>query len=237
MVEMTSLVGWVEERNPTKVVGICCVVEMTSSVRLRFRKEGLVRFISHLDWTRSILRGMARADVPFVYTQGFSPRPKISFGPPLSLGWESETELIEIEVGARLPRPCLMDLSQKINENLPCGLRLIEAVFVNKKGLLNKEIKYVTYSVGLPKDFDKELLEEKLVAAGFSPRSFISQAKACGYGYDYQFSPITGHDYFILKVEVSARMKDVLNEISEPLGEFSIFVKRLAFYDKDWNRI
>lgn len=164
---------------------------MTSFIRLRFRKEGLVRFISHLDWTRAVLRAMNRAGVPFVWTQGFSPRPKVSFGPPLALGWESETELIEIEIARKVD---LMGLSQKINENLPQGMQLIEAIFVSKKGGLNKEIKYIAYSV----DFSR--------------------------------------DRFVLKVEASARMKDILNEISGSLGESSVSVKRLAFYDKDWNR-
>lgn len=175
-----------------------------SHVRLRFKKEGLVRFISHLDWTRAVLRAMRRADVPFVWTQGFSPRPKVSFGPPLSLGWESETELMEIEVAEMVD---LMNLSQRINQNLPQGMQLVEAIFVGRGDQVGRQfvgdgharplrdIKYIAYSVDFPRD------------------------------------------HFVLKVEAARRMKDILNEISESLGESSVFVKRLAFYDKDWNRI
>lgn len=199
----------------------------TFSVRLRFMKTDLIRFISHLDFTRSILRAMARADVPFIYSQGYSPRPKISFGPPLTLGWESETEMMEIELAGKND---WKDLSQRINENLPKGLLLSEVVFVSKKGLLNKEIKYIAYSLGLPKDFDLKLIEEKL------------NTKFAGKGIEMlKDESRSGNDltksYFILKVEVSVKMKDVINEISESSGRFYIFVKRLAFYNKDGNRI
>jgi radical SAM-linked protein len=199
----------------------------TFSVRLRFQKTGLVRFMSHLDFTRSILRAMARADVPFIYSQGYSPHPKISFGPPLSLGWESETELMEIELAGKND---WKDLSQRINENLPDGLMLSEVVFVSKKGLLNKEIKYIAYSIVLPKDFDEKLIEKKL-SVKFADKKIEIFKDEDRSGDDLTKS------YFVLKVEETLKMKDVLNEICESSGWFYIFVKRLAFYDKDGNRI
>ncbi|MEW6088046.1 MAG: TIGR03936 family radical SAM-associated protein [bacterium] len=200
---------------------------LTFYVRLRFKKEGLVRFISHLDFTRSILRGLARTGVPFVYTQGYSPRPRISFGPPLSLGWESETELMEIEVAEKAD---WMDLSRKVNENLPKGLNLAEVVFVNKKGMLNKEIKYIDYCIDLPKDFNKELLQKRLNIKFTGKRIELSQDEKRSKNNPEK-------DYFILKTEESVKMKDVLNEINESSGWFCVFVKRLAFYDKNENRI
>ncbi|MDD5772482.1 MAG: TIGR03936 family radical SAM-associated protein [bacterium] len=199
----------------------------TFSVRLRFKKEGLVRFISHLDFTRSILRAMGRADIPFLYSQGYSPHPKISFGPPLSLGWESETEMMEIELAGKND---WKDLSEKINKNLPEGLMLSEVVFVSKKGLLNKEIKYIAYRLSLPRDLDKELLERKL-SAKFADKKIEIFNDESRSGNDLT------KNYFVLKVEESVKMKDVLNEITESSGWFYIFVKRLAFYDKDGNRI
>jgi radical SAM-linked protein len=170
---------------------------------------------------------MARADVPFLYSQGYSPHPKISFGPPLTLGWESETEMMEIELAGKND---WKDLSKRINENLPEGLMLSEVISVAKKGLLNKEIKYISYSLGLPKDLNEKLIEEKLSIKFAGKRIEI-----------YKDEGRSGNDltknYFVLKVEESVKMKDVLNEISESSGRFYIFVKRLAFYDKDGNRI
>ena len=57
-------------------------------VTITFYKNGLVRFISHLDFVRFIYRALRRADLPFAISQGFSPRPKVSFGQALKVGAE-----------------------------------------------------------------------------------------------------------------------------------------------------
>ena len=56
-----------------------------------------MRFLGHLDLTRMLLRTLRRAGVPLVYSQGFNPKPKVSFGPALSLGVVSEAEYMDFE--------------------------------------------------------------------------------------------------------------------------------------------
>ena len=48
-------------------------------VRIRFSKRGPVRFISHRDIARAFERAFRIAELPIAFTQGFSPRPKVSF--------------------------------------------------------------------------------------------------------------------------------------------------------------
>jgi radical SAM-linked protein len=43
-------------------------------------------------------RGMRRANIDMVYTEGFNPHPKMVFGLPLSVGIISETEYVDIEL-------------------------------------------------------------------------------------------------------------------------------------------
>ena len=65
-------------------------------VRIRFSKQGKVRFTSHRDVARIWERALRRADIPIAYTEGFSPRPKLSFGLALSTGHESLGEYLDV---------------------------------------------------------------------------------------------------------------------------------------------
>lgn len=67
-------------------------------VRIRYSKQGKVRFLGHRDVARIWERVWRRAGVPVAYTEGFSPRPKMAFGLALSTGYESDCEYIDVEI-------------------------------------------------------------------------------------------------------------------------------------------
>jgi radical SAM family uncharacterized protein/radical SAM-linked protein len=67
-------------------------------VRVQFSKTGKLRYLSHLELVTAILRGLRRAAVPFDFSKGFHPSPKISFGPPLNVGVAGEREYFDMEV-------------------------------------------------------------------------------------------------------------------------------------------
>ncbi len=69
-------------------------------LRVRFQKLGKVRWISHRDIARCIERAVRRADLPVAYSEGFTPRPRISFGLALPTGAESLAEYIDIDFKA-----------------------------------------------------------------------------------------------------------------------------------------
>lgn len=71
-------------------------------VRIRFRKEGDLRFISHRDLLRTIERIFRQADLPVNRSEGFHPRPRMSFPLALSLGVASTDEVFEIELAAEV---------------------------------------------------------------------------------------------------------------------------------------
>lgn len=68
------------------------------NVRLFYTKKGRMRFVSHLDMTRFAARIIKKAGLPVWYTEGFNPRPYITFALPLSLGFESEREIMDIRL-------------------------------------------------------------------------------------------------------------------------------------------
>ena len=53
---------------------------------IRYTKTGAARFLSQHDTRRTWERVTRRANLPLAYSQGFSPKPRLSFGPPLSVG-------------------------------------------------------------------------------------------------------------------------------------------------------
>ncbi len=67
-------------------------------VRVVFSKKGALQFISHLDLMRTMTKLVVRANINVYYTEGFNPKPKLVFALPLSVGTESELELVDLKV-------------------------------------------------------------------------------------------------------------------------------------------
>jgi radical SAM-linked protein len=93
-------------------------------VWLRFAKTGPLRFVGHLDLARAFDRAVRRAGLPVAYTEGFNPRAKISFGPPLPLGLESECEVCAIDLAGPVSAA---EFADSLAAQLPAGLRVLGA--------------------------------------------------------------------------------------------------------------
>lgn len=92
-------------------------------VRLRFSKTGQAKYISHLDTNRVFSRAFARAKINLWYTQGFNPRPYMSFSLPLSLGVESYCENVDIRIIDDLTDE---EIKNRVNDALPLGIRIVD---------------------------------------------------------------------------------------------------------------
>ncbi len=68
------------------------------NVRVFYKKSGPLRFVSHLDMNRTMQRLVRRANLPVWYTEGFNPHPYITFALPLSLGFESDYEVMDMRL-------------------------------------------------------------------------------------------------------------------------------------------
>lgn len=66
--------------------------------RVRYDKRGKIRFLSHRDLARVWERTLRRSGIRVAYSEGFSPRPKLSFGLALSTGYESLGEYLDIDL-------------------------------------------------------------------------------------------------------------------------------------------
>ena len=67
-------------------------------IRIKFRKNGVLRFVGHLDIMRYFQKAMRRANIDIKYSEGFSPHQIMSFAAPLGVGITSDGEYFDIEV-------------------------------------------------------------------------------------------------------------------------------------------
>ena len=96
--------------------------ERVQRLRITFACDDAVKYISHLDLMRVWERVMRRAHVPVVYSQGFSPHPRIAMAAPLAVGVSSEAELLDVVLHARVR---FDEISAAIEAQLPAGLRIV----------------------------------------------------------------------------------------------------------------
>ena len=94
-------------------------------LRLRYTKRGRLRFTSHRDLARAFERALRRAGVPMAQSQGFNPRPKISWANAVPTGVASEAEYVELQLAEQVD-PAV--LCTELNRALPAGMDLVEAV-------------------------------------------------------------------------------------------------------------
>ena len=88
---------------------------------INFTKTEEASLLGHLDLMNVMKRSMRRADFPMRYSEGYNPRPKISFPTSLSLGIESLDEWCEIEL---LEKVDPEKLKQDLNKSLPKGITI-----------------------------------------------------------------------------------------------------------------
>ncbi len=102
--------------------------------RALFEKTGNAVWMSHLDLMRLFQRAFKRAGLPLTHTQGFNPRPSVSIALPLSVGVESQCELLDFDLdGAQVP---CNEICDRLNSALVAGVRVRE-VYENGSKIKN----------------------------------------------------------------------------------------------------
>jgi radical SAM-linked protein len=114
-------------------------------VRIRFVKRGKVRFISHRDVARAFERAFRIEQLPLAFTEGFSPRPKVSFGLALSVGHESEAEYLDVELTGGID---VAQLPDRLTPALPEGMESTGAVqLVDRAPALQEAVTEVQFRI------------------------------------------------------------------------------------------
>lgn len=98
---------------------------------LKFSKDGYFKYTSHLDLLRFFKRSFKRAKIKLEFSQGFNPHPKIGFAQPLSLGYESDYEILEFET-RELENE--VEMLESLRVFMPQGLNILKCKKYNLGG-------------------------------------------------------------------------------------------------------
>ena len=93
--------------------------------RIKFRKNGVMKFIGHLDVMRFFQKVMRRADIPIAFTGGFSPHMIMSFANPLGVGLTSDGEYFDIELTEEID---MHDAVKRMNTVMVEGIEVVSMV-------------------------------------------------------------------------------------------------------------
>lgn len=128
--------------------------------RALFEKTGNAVWISHLDLMRLFQRAFKRAGLPLTHTQGFNPRPSVSIALPLSVGVESQCELLDFDLdGVQVPCDEICD---RLNSALVEGVRVIsvyeDGAKIKNLALL-RSVVMLEYDNGVPEGAGERIRE------------------------------------------------------------------------------
>jgi len=132
--------------------------------RALFQKTGDAVWMSHLDLMRVFQRAFKRAGLPLTHTHGYNPRPSVSIALPLSVGVQSQCELLDFDLEGN--DVSCEEIRDRLNQALVSGVRVIKVYRDGRKirdlSLLDC-IVTLEYDNGLPADAKKQM--EKLFSA------------------------------------------------------------------------
>ena len=110
-------------------------------LRFKFKKQGSLQYISHLDLVRTMHKVIVRAKLPLWYTEGFNPKPKMIFAAPLSIGTESVCEYMDLRMNEYIDPDEAM---ARINANMTSEMQIVKAYYPESKFT---DLKWMSYRI------------------------------------------------------------------------------------------
>lgn len=165
-----------------------------------YSRDDNTRFLSHLETAAAITRAITMAGLPVNYSQGFHPKPRMSFAGALPVGVKCIGEPFSVELSDRID---IVRAEKDINSNLPRGLMVVDilelgdqkmadiegisrptyTIFIDKGSLLPEDV------VSRSKDFLKKgeawiEFEKKGKSKRLDLRPFVEDIEIAGVSYD-----------------------------------------------------
>lgn len=129
-------------------------------LRLKFGRGEKLKYISHLDLMRLWERAMRRARLQPLYSEGFSPHPRISFASPLATGVISRAEIMDIYLKKMVAAE---EFLQRLKSQLPAGIELLEAAHIKvDEPSLQSSLRYAEYEVTVENDAPESDVENMI---------------------------------------------------------------------------
>lgn len=166
------------------------MLSMSKLIRVKYKKEDEMIFISHLDLQRLLQRAFRRAKINLSYSEGFNPHPKMSYGNALALGVESQGEYVDIEIEDDIE---VKEFLERINEQLPDGIKFVKGQEIDPKTLsLSSIIVYGEYifNIDLEVPLSKEFVKSRVLNFVKSKEIIITKKNKKGKKVEVDIRPM-----------------------------------------------
>lgn len=166
------------------------MLSMSKLIRVKYKKEDEMIFISHLDLQRLLQRAFRRAKINLSYSEGFNPHPKMSYGNALALGVESQGEYVDIEIEDDID---VKEFLERINEQLPEGIKFIKGQEIDPKTpSLSSVIVYGEYifNIDLESPLSKEFVKSRVLNFIKSEEIILTKKNKKGKNVDVDIRPL-----------------------------------------------
>lgn len=213
-------------------------------VRIKFSKEGPIKFIGHLDVMRYFQKAVRRADIDIAYSAGFSPHQIMSFAAPLSVGQESSGEYFDIALNSFT---CEEDIKKRLNQVMAEGIKILDVALLDEKeGNAMASVAAAGYLVSFSDNLQRpDNWQDSLLS--FYNRKTIPVVKKTKKGEKeidlkegiYQLEIREKNVYMLLdagsgsNIKPGFVMETFFDSIGVSLPEFPFRVRRLETYKKD----
>lgn len=131
----------------------------STKIRIRFRKGGDLRFVSHHDLMHCFERMLRRTGLPLLCTQGFNPHPRIVFPLSLALGIAGQREVVEIEFVGTFTAE---EIHARLAPHTPPGIDIVELRVIERR--TRGQARLATYNLALPPAIDLASLQIRIAA-------------------------------------------------------------------------
>ena len=166
------------------------MLSMSKLIRVKYKKEDEMIFISHLDLQRLLQRAFRRAKINLSYSEGFNPHPKMSYGNALALGVESQGEYVDIEIEDDIE---VKEFLERINEQLPDGIKFVKGQEIDPKTpSLSSIIVYGEYifNIDLEVPLSKEFVKSRVLNFVKSKEIIITKKNNKGKKVEVDIRPM-----------------------------------------------
>lgn len=141
-----------------------------SRVRLCYSQGDEVKFISHLDFLRTMTRTFRRAELPVKYSEGFNPHMVMTIGLPLSVGTTSVCDCLDVELTEDMNPD---EIKRRINKCAPRGIVVNEVKksdVLKPLYLIDSALYETTFTTDIPIDIQRYIDEPEIIIEKKSKR-------------------------------------------------------------------
>lgn len=113
------------------------------TLRIRYTKTQYMKYLGHLELMKLFERVFRRHQYPLKFSEGFNPHPKMTFASPLSVGYATKGDLMEVILTEEMP------IEKVLATTFPDGIEILDAKYIESKTSLMAGIDSSEYLINV----------------------------------------------------------------------------------------